>query len=91
MRKTLFLLAAAVLASGAAFATTRRSSAPTEQQDKWTLCAYFLPDGNTKKSYCTKAPVDQAQKDCDAKLKAQRIEGSCSCTDDAGFIGDRCK
>jgi hypothetical protein len=91
MRRIMSFLLGASLLAGPAVAAARMVSDPIEQQDKWVLCAYFLPDGNTKKSYCTKAPLAEAQKDCDAKLKSQKIDGGCSCTDDASFIGDRCK
>jgi hypothetical protein len=50
---------------------------------KMTYCAYFGPDGNTHHSYCTRQPLAAAQADCDAQLKAKKIEGTCSCTDDA--------
>ncbi len=55
-----------------------------------TYCAYFLPDGNHKRSYCSPLKLNEAQKECDARLKAQRIEGTCSCTDDQAYINGRC-
>lgn len=94
MKKNAFLafavLAAAAFASAWSPARTEPTAEPVDAT-KWSYCAYFLPDGNTQKSYCTKAPLDQAQKECDARLKTQKIEGTCACTDDASFIGDRCK
>lgn len=56
-----------------------------------TYCAYFLPDGNTHFSYCLSQPLAEAQASCQAKLAREKIEGTCDCTDDSTFIGDRCK
>ena len=64
---------------------------PPAAASGWRYCAYFLPSGNHKVSFCSKATLAQAQARCDARLKKKKIEGTCSCTDDQVFIGDRCK
>ena len=66
-------------------------AAPPPSTGKWVYCAYFLPSGNHKKSHCSRAALSEAQALCDQELSKQGIEGSCACTDDAGFIGDRCR
>jgi hypothetical protein len=57
---------------------------------KMTLCAYFTNAGARKTSYCSQKPLAEAQKECDARLKAQKMEGTCDCTDDQSFINGRC-
>lgn len=56
-----------------------------------SYCAYFLPDGNNHYSYCLSVPLPEAEAHCAAELKSKNIEGTCSCSDDPRFIGDRCK
>ena len=56
-----------------------------------SYCAYFLPDGNSHYSYCARADLATAQADCDRRLKAKQIEGTCACTSDAADIGERCR
>ncbi len=56
-----------------------------------SYCAYFLPDGNNHYSYCLSVPLPEAEAHCAAELKSKKIEGTCSCSDDPRFIGDRCK
>ena len=68
-----------------------KGSSTNERPDKYTYCAYFVPSGNSRRSYCTAATLADAQRECDETLKKQSIEGTCACTDDASFIGDRCK
>ncbi len=83
----------ALLAATALTLLSAWTSAPTpvDEQKKthWTYCAFF-PDPNHKESYCTTAPLSQAQEECNASLKRREIEGTCECTDDQEFIGDRC-
>ena len=81
------ILAAGVLSFHAA------ATAGVEAEDgkpMWSYSACFLPDGSTKESYCTRAPLAQAQADCDGRLRSKKIEGTCACTDDQDFIGNRC-
>ncbi len=61
---------------------------PTNQ--KPVYCAYFLPDGS-RASHCVRGgSLADAQKDCDARLKAKKFDGTCACTNDQSFIGSRC-
>ena len=72
-------------------AAERRSTAspPPPSGQKPVYCAYFLASGS-RASHCFRGSLADGQKDCDARLKAQKIEGTCACTDDESFIGSRC-
>jgi len=68
-----------------------KKRAPPSDSKHMTYCAYFLPDGEHHVSDCWPLPLAEAQRSCDERLKAQKIEGTCACNDDPSFMGDRCK
>ncbi|HJL40952.1 MAG TPA: hypothetical protein RMG48_06575 [Myxococcales bacterium LLY-WYZ-16_1] len=53
------------------------------------LCSYFVRP-NTRRSYCSRKPLAEAQKECNARLKKEGLEGTCACTDDPDYIDGRC-
>jgi hypothetical protein len=90
-KRALSMCVVMLVAVALAASLTTRAQADDKPKKKMTYCAYYDPEKSAHVSYCSPAAVPEAQKQCDAKLKQKKIEGTCECTDDQDFIADRCK
>ncbi|MBI4816113.1 MAG: hypothetical protein HY791_07645 [Deltaproteobacteria bacterium] len=57
---------------------------------KTSYCAFLFAAGSMHHSHCSQLSLADAQAQCNQMIRAKGIEGECECTDDPGFIADRC-